>query len=180
MSIENLSGWIGALLVLIAYYMVTSGKAKADSTGFQLINIIGASFLIYYTYSFRAYASMSVNIIWVLIGIGSFKKFIKLKGFRMENTINVLREGAVMKLKTKLVFTIISAVLIMSISSHSFAQEMESKDSDLISVAAKSNTSHISDEISDAEEDMNSEIEEEETYSVDGSEDPEVSEDESD
>lgn len=179
MSIENLSGWIGALLVLIAYYMVTSGKAKADSTGFQLINIIGASFLIYYTYCFKAYASMSVNIIWVLIGITSFKKFIKLKGFRMENMINVLREGASMKLKTKLVFTIISAVLIMSISSHSFAQDIESNDSDLISVAAKLNKNNISDEISDTEEDMNSEIEEEETYSEDGSEDAEVSVDES-
>lgn len=79
MSIEEVSGWIGAILVLVAYYMVTTGKAKPESDVFQFINILGASFLIYYTYSCKAYASMAVNIIWVFIGINSFINYLQIK-----------------------------------------------------------------------------------------------------
>ena len=77
MNVAEISGWIGAVLVLVAYYMVSTGKAKADTTVFQLINILGATFLIYYTYSCKAYASMIVNIIWVFIGMSSFMTYIK-------------------------------------------------------------------------------------------------------
>ena len=84
MNLIELSGWLGAILVLIAYYMVTSGKAGADSHIFQLINIIGAGFLIYYTYNCRAFASMTVNILWVFIGMNSFVKFIKIKDFKIK------------------------------------------------------------------------------------------------
>jgi hypothetical protein len=178
MNIEEISGWIGAVLVLIAYYMVTSGKAKADSSGFQLMNIVGAGFLVYYTYSLKAYASMSVNIIWVIIGISSFKNFLKLKGFNLENIVNVLREGVVMKLKTKVLFTIVSAVLVISVSGKSFAQEIGNEDYDLVTDSSSSSSSE--DEMS-----ADSDIEEsdEETSSTksdeDGSEDAEVSVDES-
>lgn len=177
MNIEEISGWIGAVLVLIAYYMVTSGKAKADSSGFQMMNIIGAGFLVYYTYGLKAYASMSVNIIWVIIGISSFKNFLKLKGFNLENIVNAIREGVVMKLKTKVLFTIVSAVLIMSISTQSFAQEMDSENYDLVTDSSSSSSS-------DDEMSSDSDIDEgEETSSTksdeDGSEDAEVSVDES-
>lgn len=82
MNLIDLSGWVGAILVLVAYYMVTSGKAEADSYIFQVVNIIGAGFLIYYTYNCKAYASMTVNILWVLIGVQSFIKFIKVRDFK--------------------------------------------------------------------------------------------------
>lgn len=78
MSIYEICGWLGAILVLIAYYMVTTGKARGDSHMFQLINISGALMLVAYTFNCQAYASMIVNIIWVLIGITSFAKYIKL------------------------------------------------------------------------------------------------------
>lgn len=98
MSIEEVCGWVGAILVLIAYYMVTTGKAKPDSQGFQLINIIGAVFLIYYTYSCRAYASMIVNIIWVAIGLSSFntKAFLAILSKRLTN--KVVRLGILIRI----------------------------------------------------------------------------------
>lgn len=77
MTFEEFSGWIGAVLVLVAYYLVTVGKANGNSTTFQMMNIIGAIFLIYYTYNCKAYASMAVNTVWVIIGLGSFVKSMK-------------------------------------------------------------------------------------------------------
>lgn len=76
MNAYELCGWIGAILVLIAYYMVTTGKAHATSKPFQTMNIAGAVLLVLYTYNCQAYASMIVNVIWVAIGFSSFVKII--------------------------------------------------------------------------------------------------------
>ncbi len=111
MSVAELAGWIGAIMVLIAYYMVTTGKAEAESKAFQLTNIIGAGFLIYYTYNCEAYASMAVNVIWVLIGMNSF--------------INLIKEGVNMKLKAKFAVVTISFLLLIFTSDIVKAQELE-------------------------------------------------------
>tara|TARA_Y100000385_G_C12824435_1_gene521810 strand:+ start:389 stop:739 length:351 start_codon:yes stop_codon:yes gene_type:complete len=99
----ELCGWIGAVLVLVAYIMVSTGKAKADSRPYQLTNIIGALFLVAYTYNCQAYASMVVNVIWAGIGFTSFIKFIKISKLKFNE--NYL-------LKTKLKFaTVLVSVL---------------------------------------------------------------------
>lgn len=121
MNIEELSGWLGAVLVLIAYFMVSTGRAKADSTGFQLINILGAAFLIYYTYSCEAYASMIVNIIWVFIGLSSFITYIKLNDFKSQ-IFNTYRSHAQLTLKTRLFCVLLSSIFILTLSTASIAQ----------------------------------------------------------
>lgn len=78
MSQFEICGWVGAALVLFAYYLVSTGKAKAETKLFQFTNIFGALFLIVYTYNCQAYASMIVNIIWVVIGLLSYIKILKL------------------------------------------------------------------------------------------------------
>jgi hypothetical protein len=85
----ELCGWVGAILVLVAYYMVTTGRASGDSKPFQLINISGAILLIAYTYNCGAYASMIVNIMWVAIGMGSFIKFIKLSNIKLSTIFSL-------------------------------------------------------------------------------------------
>tara|TARA_B100001971_G_scaffold37960_1_gene32964 strand:- start:5634 stop:6065 length:432 start_codon:yes stop_codon:yes gene_type:complete len=67
--IIELCGWVGAILVLGAYFLISADKVKSDSISFQLLNVFGALTLIVYTYSREAYASVLVNSIWVLIGL---------------------------------------------------------------------------------------------------------------
>jgi hypothetical protein len=189
MSLEELAGWIGAILVLIAYCMVTLGKAKAESTNFQLINIIGAAFLVFYTYSLKAYASMSVNIIWVLIGVSSFRSFLRSKSYNFERLLNNIKEGAAMKTKTKLVLTVLTTVFLLSISSQSFADDIDDAEIDetltTSEIVKKSAKTPASTSLIDSDEEMDSEIDEEDsdenipTKEEDGSEDAEVSVDES-
>ncbi len=78
MSIFELFGWIGAILVLLAYYLVSTEKTSSRSLSFQALNIGGAIFLVIYTYYCKAYASMSVNLIWILIGLLSVSKVKKI------------------------------------------------------------------------------------------------------
>lgn len=77
MNDVEIAGWLGAILVLVAYYFNTIEILKTKSLSYQLINVIGAALLIYYTYHRGAFASMAVNLIWTFIGLGSLTKMLK-------------------------------------------------------------------------------------------------------
>ena len=62
-------GWLGAAFLLVAYAMISSKKLEADSTTYQLLNIIGSVFLVANTIFYRAYPSSFVNVIWTVIAI---------------------------------------------------------------------------------------------------------------
>jgi hypothetical protein len=64
-------GWMGAAALLVAYAMISSKKLEADSTGYQLLNIIGSLFLVANTIFYRAYPSSFVNVIWAGIAVFS-------------------------------------------------------------------------------------------------------------
>jgi hypothetical protein len=122
----ELCGWIGAVLVLIAYYMVSTGKAKGDSIPFQLINVGGAILLVAYTYNCQAYASMSVNIIWIGIGLSSFIKFINISGLKLERKF-------VMSTKTKLITTIFTTLFLLT-SQVAYTQTMDPTEPNSIDI----------------------------------------------
>ncbi len=64
-------GWAGALILLVAYAMLSFKKIASDSMGYQNANIIAGALLTIYSFAKSAFASMFVNFIWVLIGIGA-------------------------------------------------------------------------------------------------------------
>jgi uncharacterized membrane protein YuzA (DUF378 family) len=108
-DVFELCGWAGAILVLIAYYLVTSGKAKGDSTSFQAINIGGALLLVAYTYNCNAYASMIVNIIWVVIGMTSVIKLINFSKLKMGGNYLMKTRGKAILMASLLAVIAISA-----------------------------------------------------------------------
>lgn len=77
--VAEVFGWVGAILVLGAYFLVSTGKAEGSSNSFQYMNIAGAVCLIIYTYHCEAYASFAVNSVWVLIGLRSMHSISKSK-----------------------------------------------------------------------------------------------------
>jgi purine-cytosine permease-like protein len=64
-------GWIGSLLVVIAYSLNISKKLASDNLSYYLLNIIGSACLIANTVYHHAIPSAVVNIIWVLIAIAA-------------------------------------------------------------------------------------------------------------
>lgn len=71
----DFTGWAGAVLVLYAYFMVSTKKLSGNSFHYQAANILGAVFLMINTYAHQAYPSSIVNLIW--IGIGFYSLFAK-------------------------------------------------------------------------------------------------------
>ena len=64
----NVVGWCGALVVLLAYALVSTRRVEGDSVVFQVLNISGAALLSVNTFYWGAYPSSFVNV----IGIGGY------------------------------------------------------------------------------------------------------------
>lgn len=64
-------GWMGALLLLGAYALISFKKIEGNSLIFQLMNIFGSVFLVVNTYYYGAWPSTLVNLIWILIAMSA-------------------------------------------------------------------------------------------------------------
>ena len=65
----NLLGWTGSILFLLAYTLVSLKKTEGDSLLYQSMNIVAGIFLVIYTLSLEAYATMALNAVWAIIGL---------------------------------------------------------------------------------------------------------------
>jgi hypothetical protein len=67
-------GWIGAVLIVGAYFFNINGKLKSSSGLYIISNLLGGIFFTINTFVHKAYPSMLVNIIWVIIAITALRK----------------------------------------------------------------------------------------------------------
>ncbi|UCG88164.1 MAG: hypothetical protein JSW71_06370, partial [Gemmatimonadota bacterium] len=65
----DVGGWIGAVLLLLGYFLVSTKRAGGTSILYQSLNVVGSVLVganaLYYT----ALPSFSINVVWIGIGI---------------------------------------------------------------------------------------------------------------
>lgn len=66
-TIVDIIGWIGTILFLVAYALVSAKKVEADSWSYQGMNLIAGIFLTINTLYLQAYPSAGLNIAWLLV-----------------------------------------------------------------------------------------------------------------
>jgi hypothetical protein len=65
----EVAGWIAALLILVAYALITTGKLQPRSVTYQALNVLGAlGFIINSSWN-GAIPSAALNVVWLGIGI---------------------------------------------------------------------------------------------------------------
>ncbi len=62
-------GWLGAVLILAAYGLVSTGRLDGRSSLFQWLNIVGASGFVINSGWNGAFPSATVNVVWIGIGL---------------------------------------------------------------------------------------------------------------
>ena len=62
-------GWVGTVLYLIAYALVSVKKVEGDSLFYQGMNILAGILLIINTFYWRAYPSLGLNVAWIGIAL---------------------------------------------------------------------------------------------------------------
>ncbi len=71
----NVLGWTGAILGIVAYYMVSNNKVAATSFNYQIANIVSAILVFTNSAYYGAFPSAMVNVIWVIIGLMAMHRF---------------------------------------------------------------------------------------------------------
>ena len=61
-------GWIAAVLILLAYGLLSTGRLAPNSQAYQWINIVGAAGFIVNSGWNGAYPSAGLNVAWMAIG----------------------------------------------------------------------------------------------------------------
>jgi hypothetical protein len=84
--LSDVVGWIGAVLLLGAYALVSTRKLDGDSMPYQLLNLLGSAFLIANSFHYGAYPSVGVNLIW--IGIAAFAIVRARSGHKRSGTLS--------------------------------------------------------------------------------------------
>jgi hypothetical protein len=74
----DIIGWIGSVMVVVAYTLNMFKRMASDSREYYLLNIAGSACLIVNTLYHHAIPSAVVNIIWVLIALAAL---IRMKGW---------------------------------------------------------------------------------------------------
>ena len=73
MTIEiviDILGWLGAIGLLLPYFLVSVGKIKGNSVSFQMSNLVGSFLLVINSLYYGALPSVAVNLVWIAIGCG--------------------------------------------------------------------------------------------------------------
>jgi hypothetical protein len=65
----DILGWTGAGCLLIAYGLLSMRKLESNSMSYQVLNLFGAGFLMINSLYYGAYPLVSVNGIWLGIGM---------------------------------------------------------------------------------------------------------------
>jgi hypothetical protein len=67
--VMEIVGWIGAVLILAGYGLLSAGKLDARSPAYQWLNVFGAIGFIANSAWHQAWPSAILNVIWVGIGV---------------------------------------------------------------------------------------------------------------
>ena len=73
-------GWVGAILILLAYLLLSMGKLTGHSAIYQWMNVVGAAGFTVNGWWHGALPSASLNVIWMLIGGVALWRIAQRKG----------------------------------------------------------------------------------------------------
>ena len=76
----EIAGWIGAVLILAGYALLTAEKVTSKSISDQTMTVIGATGFIANGMWHKAWPSAILNIIWVGIGVVALIRMFAKRG----------------------------------------------------------------------------------------------------
>ena len=65
----EVAGWSGAVLILLAYLLLSMGRLSGQSAIYQWMNAVGAAGFLLNGWWHGALPSAALNVIWMMIGV---------------------------------------------------------------------------------------------------------------
>ena len=89
----DILGWLGALVLVAAYSLISYGSIDGRSPVYQTLNVIGSILLIVNTAWHRAWPSSVVNLVWVGIAIGALSRGLAVSSTGVTSTCRLSPRG---------------------------------------------------------------------------------------
>jgi len=70
-------GWGGAVLILLAYLLLSAGKMTGQSLVYQGMNVVGAAGFVVNGWWHGAIPSATLNVLWLMIGLFASIRILK-------------------------------------------------------------------------------------------------------
>ena len=67
--ISNTVGMVGVVLLIIAYFLLSTNRMSSQSLNYQLLNFIGASLILFSLLFHFNLASFVIEVIWIIISL---------------------------------------------------------------------------------------------------------------
>jgi hypothetical protein len=64
----EIAGWAGAVLILLAYLLLSMGRLTGQSAVYQWMNVVGAAGFTINGWWHGALPSAALNVVWMMIG----------------------------------------------------------------------------------------------------------------
>ncbi len=65
----DVGGWIGAIMILLAYFLVSTRRVHGASVRYQALNVVGSILVGANALYYRALPSFSINLVWIGIAV---------------------------------------------------------------------------------------------------------------
>jgi hypothetical protein len=75
--IVEIIGWSAAVLILLAYILLSLGRIAANSVAYQGLNIVGAAGFILNSGINGAIPSAALNVVWLGIGLFALSRILR-------------------------------------------------------------------------------------------------------
>ena len=76
----EVAGWAGALLILLAYLLLSAGRLTGQSLVYQGMNVVGAAGFVINGWWHGAVPSAALNVLWLLIGAFASWRILRKRG----------------------------------------------------------------------------------------------------
>ena len=76
----EVAGWAGAVLILVAYALLSAGRMTGRSLNYQLMNVVGAAGFVINGWWHGALPSAALNVLWLLIGAVASWRILRKRG----------------------------------------------------------------------------------------------------
>jgi hypothetical protein len=76
-ALANPIGMVGVTLILITYFLLSTGRWQANSMKYQFLNFAGAWLILYSLFFHWNLSSVVIEIAWVIISIIGMRRVLK-------------------------------------------------------------------------------------------------------
>lgn len=80
MTFSAILGWIGTVAYLVAYFLLSIGKLRADRKLYHVLNILGGVGLTYNAFALHDIPNVVVNIAWAAIAAWAIWLILRRRG----------------------------------------------------------------------------------------------------